>query len=432
MSNQRLYSQHQEGRMATISNVKTAQIQANFPWTYVRVYTGGQDGMYGTGECFLAPGIASIIGEFKPLLMGEDPTQITRLVERMRWAASGAGSISGIVWNAISGIETALVDLTGKLYEIPACQLFGGTVIEQVPVYIDCHGGDQLESLNSLLQPISGESHSHSREAPNYRSVGSFHAASTEKAIEETIANAQRAIQKGYRILKFDLDVPGSRFDSPTGYQLTTREKDWMVRLVASLRDAVGPDIDLAFDAHWRYSPTDMLDIARAIELYHPLWLEDPLPPGDGEGLKRLSSGSSTAIATGENIQLREGFLPLVTNRLCDIVTPDVQKCGGMFEAVTIGRLAQACNTRVATHMIGSPIALAAAVHVCSALPNTLCCEFHADGVPFFEDLCSEEISRWFQDGFASTTDEPGLGVELNHQVLQKHVDRPGDPFGEA
>ena len=99
--------------MARITKLSTAVVQANFEWTYVRVYSDTDGGLYGTGECFPAPGLPGIIESFSDLLIGENFNNVERLVEKMRWAASGTGSTGGIIWNAITGIEAALWDLKG-------------------------------------------------------------------------------------------------------------------------------------------------------------------------------------------------------------------------------------------------------------------------------------------------------------------------------
>src|SRR5579864_2226356 len=106
-----------------IVDVRTAVVEANYDWTFVRIYT--DDGVTGLGESFLAPGLTSIIGELKPLLIGEDPCNVERLWAKLRWAASGAGSMGGIIYNAISGIEAALWDLAGKRFGVPIYQLLG-------------------------------------------------------------------------------------------------------------------------------------------------------------------------------------------------------------------------------------------------------------------------------------------------------------------
>lgn len=92
----------------------------------------------------------------------------------------------------------------------------------------------------------------------------------------------------GYTALKFDLDLPGTVFDSPTGYTLSTADIDWMVRLTERIREAVGGAVDLAMDAHWRYRPNDILQVAKALESCRLMWLEDPVPPDDRSALRYL------------------------------------------------------------------------------------------------------------------------------------------------
>src|SRR3954464_7031703 len=135
--------------MPTIAKIRSAIVRANFNWTYARVYC---DDGHGTGECFFAPGLPQIIDEFESILIGEDPRNIERLVEKMRWAASGAGSMGGIIWNAITGIEAALWDLKGKLTGLPVYQLLGGKFHDRVRIYLDCHAAGSLECLSTLLQ----------------------------------------------------------------------------------------------------------------------------------------------------------------------------------------------------------------------------------------------------------------------------------------
>src|SRR5438046_1850605 len=140
--------------MPTITKIRSAVVRANFNWTYARVYCDGDGGGgFGTGECFFAPGLPQIVEEFESILIGEDPRNIEKLVEKMHWAASGTGSIGGIVWNAITGIEAALWDLKGKLTGLPVWQLLGGKFRDRVRVYLDCHAAGSLECLSTLLQP---------------------------------------------------------------------------------------------------------------------------------------------------------------------------------------------------------------------------------------------------------------------------------------
>src|SRR5436305_11946396 len=185
--------------MPKITKLRCAVVRANFNWTYARIYSNAAGGAYGTGECFFAPGLPQIIEEFESILIGEDPRNIERLVEKMRCAASGAGSIAGIIWNAISGIEAALWDLKGKLTNLPVYQVLGGKFRDKVRIYLDCHAAGSLECLSTLLP----------RTEPSWDcgEEGDL------PAHEISAASARRASQPadpGSTALMLDLDLAGS------------------------------------------------------------------------------------------------------------------------------------------------------------------------------------------------------------------------------
>ena len=179
--------------MARITGISTAVVQANFHWTYVRVYSDDDGGLYGTGECFLAPGLPGIIAEFADILIGEDFTNIEKLVEKMRWAASGAGSTAGIVWNAITGIEAALWDLKGKYLGLPVWQLLGGKFRDDVRIYVDCHAAGALECLSPLLQPTP----------PSWRVETPPRDLPPDEVITASAQRAAEMVERGYTAMKF-------------------------------------------------------------------------------------------------------------------------------------------------------------------------------------------------------------------------------------
>ena len=151
-----------------ITRVTTAVVEGNFDWTLVRVET--DEGIRGLGECFFAPGLTDMIRELGRVIVGDDPRDVRRLFRKLQFAASGAGSVAGIVYNAISGIETALWDLSARSAGVPLYRMLGGKFRSGVRIYGDCHAGEHLESLDCLLrsrseswQPSSG-----SQEQTNY------------------------------------------------------------------------------------------------------------------------------------------------------------------------------------------------------------------------------------------------------------------------
>ena len=410
-----------------IVRLKTAVVEGNFDWTLVRIET--DEGVQGVGECFFAPGLTSILRALEPLLVGEDPRDVHRLFRKLQLATSGAGSVAGIVYNAISGIEAALWDVLGQWLDVPIYRLLGGKFRDQVRVYADCHAGEALESLDQVLR-----SRQPSWLAPQHQHVAKDYFAQAENApsaCASQFASRARAMQQqGYTALKFDLDVPGTEGPDPYNRCLSNRAIDRMVELIGAVRDAVGYAIDIAVDCHWRYSVGDVIKVAHALEPFRLLWLEDPVPPDSTEALCAVSSKVKIPIATGENLYLFQGFQTVLQSHAVSIVTPDLQKAGGLAEASQVAQFADTQTIPVAPHNISSPVGTLASAHFCAAIPNFLVLEFHASDVPFWNELVDGIQKPIIQNGSIKLPDAPGLGVKLNEEVARKYA-RKGEPFFE-
>jgi L-alanine-DL-glutamate epimerase-like enolase superfamily enzyme len=410
-----------------IKRLKTAVVEGNFDWTFVRIET--DDGISGLGECFFAPGLTSILRSLEALLIGEDPRDIHRLFRKLQLATSGAGSIAGIIYNAISGIEAALWDLLGHSLGVPIYRLLGGKFRDRVRVYADCHGGESLESLDEVLRTRPA---SWLRNNTRHSSKDYFGEATAEPACspEDYRRQALRKKKKGFTALKFDLDVPGTEGSDPHNRALNNRAIDHMVALIGAVRDAVGLDTDIAVDCHWRYNASDMITVARELEPFRLLWLEDPVPPNNTAALKEVSSKVRIPIATGENLFLFEGFQEIIAQHALSTVTPDLQKVGGLAVAQSIAQYADIHSMPVAPHNISSPIGTLASAHFCAAIPNFLALEFHASDVPFWNDLVDGISKPVIQNGFITLCDKPGLGVTLNEEVARRYA-RKSEAFFE-
>ena len=410
-----------------IIRLKTAVVEGNFDWTFVRIET--DEAVTGLGECFFAPGLTAILRSLEPLLLGEDPRDIHRLFRKLQLATSGAGSVAGIIYNAISGIEAALWDVLGQWLDVPIYRLLGGKFRDKVRIYADCHGGEALESLDEVLR---------SRRA-SWDAMGPAHAARDYygEAGEESASSpdeyCRRALEKraeGFTALKFDLDVPSTLGSDPHNRVLSNRAIDHMVGLIGAVRDAVGKDTDIAVDCHWRYNASDAVKVARALEPFRLLWLEDPVPPNNTAALKDVSSNARVPIATGENLYLFGGFEEIIAQHALSVVTPDLQKVGGLSVAQSIAHFADVHTMPVAPHNISSPVGTLAAAHFCAAIPNFLALEFHASEVPFWSDLVEGLPKPIIQSGFIPVPEKPGLGVRLNEEVARRYA-RKGEPFFE-
>ena len=409
-----------------ITRLKTAVVEGNFDWTFARVET--DESISGLGECFFAPGLTSILRSLEPLLLGEDPRDIHRLFRKLQLATSGAGSVAGIVYNAISGIEAALWDVLGQWLGVPIYRLLGGKFRDKIRVYADCHGGEALESLDEVLRSRSASWAKDPKHTARdyYGEAGEAPPASPNDYRRQALA--MRA--EGFTALKFDLDVPGTHGSDPHNRVLTNRAIDQMVSLIDAVHDAVGKDADIAVDCHWRYNASDVVKVARELEPFRLLWLEDPVPPNNTAALKEVSSKVRVPIATGENLFLFEGFQEIIAQHALSIVTPDLQKVGGFSVVQSIAQFADVHTMPIAPHNISSPVGTLASAHFCAAIPNFLALEFHASDVPFWNDLVDGLPKPIIQNGFISIPEKPGLGATLNEDVARRYA-RKGEPFFE-
>ena len=410
-----------------IVRLKTAVVEGNFDWTFVRLET--DDGIQGLGECFFAPGLTAILRSLEPLLLGEDPRDVNRLFRKLQLATSGAGSVAGIVYNAISGIEAALWDILGQCLDVPIYRLLGGKFRDQVRIYADCHGGEALESLDEVLR---SRQPSWVKRDPKHHPKDYYAEAKGEPACSPDDYGKRALAMKsqGYTALKFDLDVPGTEGFDLHNRCLNNRAVDHMVNLIGAVRDAVGYEIDLAADCHWRYSVGDVIKVAQALEPFRLLWLEDPVPPESIEALRAVSSRVRVPIATGENLYLFRGFQEMLQTHAVSIATPDLQKVGGLAVACQIAQFADVQTIPIAPHNISSPVGTLLSAHFCAAIPNFLVLEFHASDVPFWNDLVDGIPKPIIQDGMIRLPEKPGLGVKLNENVARKYAHK-GEPFFE-
>jgi len=408
-----------------IVRLKTAVVEGNFDWTFVRLET--DEGISGLGECFFAPGLTAILRSLEPLMVGEDPRDVRRLFRKLRLATSGAGSVAGIVYNAISGIEAALWDILGQSLGVPIYRLLGGTFRDKVRIYADCHGGEALECLDEVLRSRAARwvAKASRHVAKDYFGEAGDEAASTP---DEYRQHALEKIAEGFTALKFDLDVPGTQGADPHNRVLSNRAIDHAVGSIAAVREAVGLDTDIAVDCHWRYNACNIVKIAQELEPFRLLWLEDPVPPENVAALKEVSSKVRLPIATGENLFLFEGFQEIIAQHALSVVTPDLQKVGGLAVAQSIAQFADVHSMPVAPHNISSPIGTLAAAHFCASIPNFLALEFHASDVPFWNDLADGLPKPIIQNGFIHVPEKPGLGVKLNEEVARRYA-RKDEPF---
>jgi galactonate dehydratase len=383
-----------DGPTAEITDLSTTVVDGNFPWTIVTVETDA--GPTGIGEAYPSPGVHEIITDYlRPVLVGENPLDVERLYHLMRGSLSGRGSQQGVGTIAISGVEIALWDVAGKLLDQPVYQLLGGKMREDVQVYADCHAGE------AMVASAEG-----GQETETYR--------------PEAYAEAARlAVDDGFDAVKFDLDVPSGRDLNRKSRHFDPPEIDHKRDIVAAVTAEVGDDAEVAVDLHWNFSPETAERLCRAIEPYDLAWVEDPLPPENTRAMRELKRRVDVTLLTGENRYGRHGFRDLVEEQAVDFLAPDVPKTGGIAETKKIADLAEAYYQALVPHNIGSPVATMATVHVGATVPNFVALEYHAREVPWWEDLVVGD--PLIQDGRIAVPDAPGLGIELDWDVVAAH-----------
>jgi L-alanine-DL-glutamate epimerase-like enolase superfamily enzyme len=413
-----------------ITNISTAVLESNFDWTIVKVET--DEKITGYGEAFLGPGLTAAIAEFSKSLIGQDPTSIDRVVRRMR--SSCVHASPGLMAHAYCGLETALLDVVGKKFGLPIWQLLGGKYRDSVRIYADCHAGDALESISCLLAPRTPR-WMQTGDQPSRESVVSLkhHGWDASKGDHLTpdsyAARAQQMAQRGFTMLKFDVDVPTPFETDEYNRDLSRMEIDYAADLVGSVRKAVGPSIGLAIDCHWNYGVEAAIQMARALEPYNLLWLEDPIMPENIRAIGEVQRNTRTTIATGENHYFRVDFQRLITEAGLRLLAPDVQKIG-LWEGRKIADLAEMHYVNLTLHNISSPIGTMGGVHLCAAIPNVLALEWHSASVPFWDELVKGSTGSLIENGRIAVPDKPGLGIEFDEDVAWKYRKQEEKFFG--
>jgi len=364
-----------------ITDVRTAQVMAHGLQVHVRVYT--DQGLIGQGEATdAASGAPLIIAGFRRFLIGQDPLNVDLLWERIRTSGIFAGAQGGQFITALSGLEIALWDLAGKALGLPVYQLLGGKMRDRVRVYCD----SQTEDPDDPSAP---------------------------KKLESIKA-------MGFTAVKIDIDEANdpSRFDK-VNWTASNGEIEHMLRKISFVRGQFPKDVDLAVDMHGRYDATTGKRVAKEVEPFKLLWLEEPCPPENLDALRDIRESTTTPICCGENLFLRHGFRPLLEKRAADIIMPDIQKAGGLLEARKIADMAHTYYVPFAPHCVVSPIGLMSSCHVCAAVPNFLVLEWHwIQRLELWRNFVKE--GEVIEKGFVTLPDRPGLGVEMNEEGARK------------
>ncbi len=356
---------------------------------FVFLKLGTDAGIQGIGEVYGATfgprtTVTMIEEVFDRHVAGRDPFRIEAMW-RSIYARGYAGRPDISLGGVLSGLELACWDIVGKAVGKPVYELLGGRVHERLRAY-------------TYLYPEPGE------ETDVYSDP------------ELAAARAAEYVALGHTAVKFDPAGPYTVFDPR---QPTLAALDRSEAFVRALREAVGSDCDLLFGTHGQFTPSGAIRLARRLEPYDPLWLEEPTPPESPEEMSRVAHATTIPIATGERLTTKYEFARVLETGAASILQPNLGRVGGLLEAKKIAGMAEAHYAQIAPHLYCGPVVGAANVQLAACSPNFLLLE----GIQRWDGFHAELLERpivW-DAGYVIPPEAPGLGVELDEDVAARH-----------
>ncbi|HEX8041589.1 MAG TPA: mandelate racemase/muconate lactonizing enzyme family protein [Chryseosolibacter sp.] len=387
-----------------ITDVRIAEISGVvFRTPIVRIYTN--QGIVGHGD--VRDGAAKEYALFlKSRLLGENPCNVERLFKKIRQFGGHARQGGGV-----SGVEMALWDLAGKAYNVPVYMLLGGKYRDRVRVYCDTTtSNDPAEYARRMQERID----------KGYTALKMDIGIGLIKDIPGTIINGPDGKLKPYEYEYRKYDMAQHPF---TAVQITDKGIEKLMEFIAAMRQQIGYEIPLGTD-HWgHFGVNEAIKIARAAEKYNLAYVEDIIPWHFTKQWREITESTTTPTLTGEDIYtLENGFKELIDAHAVDIVHPDPNTAGGILETKRIGDYASANGIGFQLHHAAGPVSFLGAVHSAAATENFLWLEHHAVDKPRFDDLVTGIEKPIVQNGYIKVPEKPGIGVELNEEVVKEFL----------
>ncbi len=338
-------------------------------WVFVKLHT--DEGVYGVGEATAhrkARTLETAVIEHRRYYLGKDPFNIEDVNEELIKCGAPA--------QVRAAIDIACWDIIGKVLGQPIWNLIGGRIRDRVPAY-----------ANGWYQ--------------------------VDRVPEEFAERALAVVRKGYRAMKFD--PFGTSFGT-----IAREDLNLSIRIVAAVREAVGPDIDLFIECHGRFDPLLGVKIGRLLEPYDPGWMEEPVRSAQIGDMATIASKLTIPLAGGEGLAGVDAFLNFLSSKAASIIQPDPVTCGGISELKKICTIAKAHHVLVAPHNAQGPVCTAACLRVDASTPNIMIQEVFEDfATPFASKIT--DFPTEIVDGHLVIPDRPGLGIDLDETEMAKY-----------
>lgn len=343
-------------------------------WIFVKVST--DEGVEGWGEMISGTKTETVVAGAKEMgnrLIGRNPFEIERLWQELHRSFFRGGPINGTI---ISGLEMALWDIKGKALGVPVYELLGGAARDRIRVY-SWIGGDRPSDVAE---------------------------------------QAKQRVAKGFTAIKMNATSELHYIDSYKKVQA-------VVDRVASIRDATGDDLEIGIDFHGRVHRPMAKVLAKALEPFHPMFLEEVVLPENWDSFDDIAREVSIPLATGERLYTRWEFKNLFQQGAVDIVQPDVALTGGILETRKIAAMAEAYDMGVAPHAPYGPVALAATLQIDACTPNVFIQEqslgiHYNQGFDLLDFVKNKEIFQ-YKDSYVDIPKGPGLGIEMDEDKIK-------------
>ncbi|XJZ28251.1 galactonate dehydratase [Bacillota bacterium Lsc_1132] len=344
-------------------------------WLFVKVNT--DEGISGWGELISGTRtetVATGVLEVGDHIIGKNPCNIEDIWQELYRFFFRGGPVDMTI---VSGIEMALWDIKGKYYNIPVYEFLGGSARDKIMVY-SWIGGDRPDDV-----------------------------------AKEALIRKER----GFKAVKMNATEELHYIDS-------FKKIDAVLERVASIRESAGKDLEIGVDFHGRVHKAMAKVLAKELEPFRPMFIEEPVLPENNEALREIAAHTSIPIATGERFYTRWGFKDIFRSGIVDIVQPDLALTGGILEAKKIAAMAEAYDVAVAPHAPYGPVALAATLQFDVCTPNVFIQEqslgiHYNRGFDLLDFVKNKEIFQ-YEDGFVNIPKGPGLGLEIDEEKVQK------------
>ncbi len=383
-----------------ITDVKVWLVEGvKYNWTLLKIYT--DTGHTGVGEATNWPGSPIVFHAAKHVgerIIGLDPMRTdfiwTKLYRDLNWLGPFGASMC-----AISGIDMALLDLKGKILGVPCYDLLGGAYRKDILLYA------------------------------NYWFIGGGHNK------EDYAIQAKKVKESGFTGLKFDPFAHTNYLygdDLSSNLSLSSEQQDLAFEVSKAVRDAVGENFDIMIETHAMLNYRVAVKMAQRLSELDITWYEEPAGPESADTLRAMRERipSKVSICVGERHYTRHGIRPVLEKNICDIMMPDITRCGGPSEMKRMATMMEAYNVLLAPHNPNGPLSTLASAHVCASVPNFFRQEFMFNDVPWRDKVITRPINDMIKDGHLQLSYQPGLGVDLIEAEMEKHpgviVPRPG------